>query len=477
MSSEPYTGRDRFEGKEEVDVLVVGAGPTGLVLSYALLKQGLRVLNIEQHTKEGQSKHGRAVIFYPRSLELLDQLGLYEELADIGFITKNSVTFRNGEKVPARGWSFIQKAIDGNTNFDHWQAIFSLAVRQFLIEECYRKHIKELDPNALYAPAKLIEYSVDNSVPEYPVKAKIETDGRVIEINAKYLVGTDGGRSTVRSLADIAFPGTTSHFKWARIDAIARTNIPDARRMSVAIESPTYGNVLWTSVDNHRTRIGFVWKHEMEEATAEIIMNEAKKAVHPFDLEFVELDWWTVYAIGQRVAERFKDGRVFLGGDAAHTHSSGAAQGMNTGLHDASNLAWKLAGVLRGLYKESLLETYEEERKKSAEQLIQIDKDVATCISGNIPAHFNAPSDADPNDYLHKVFTTNAAFTVGLGISYGANLINGRNPLAPRLNIDIGQRAPDPPLFRPGAGYPKRMLEFMPNCGKFWITVFAGDLD
>jgi len=252
--------------------------------------------------------------------------------------------------------------------------------------------------------------------------------------------------------------------------------MPDSRRVAISIESPKYGNVLWLPEDNGRTRIGFVWPDE-KTATAETVMEAAKNAVHPFELEFVKLDWWTLYAIGQRVAESFRDGPVLLAGDAGHTHSSGAAQGMNTGIHDATNLGWKLTGTLKGWYTDVVLDTYAEERRKTAQQLIQIDRDMAACISGVIPAHFNAPPDADVNDYFYKVLKTNTGFTIGLGISYEENILNRRNTLAPQLNISVGHRAPDMPVFLPGARYPRRLQEFMPNHAKFWILVFAGGLD
>lgn len=107
--------------------------------------------------------------------------------------------------------------------------------------------------------------------------------------------------------------------------------MPKSRQSGIAIESKAHGNVLWTPTDNGRTRIGFVCPDEIygedgRNITADTIMQEAKKALHPFTLDFVSLDWWTVYAFGQRVAEHFKKGPVFLAGDAAHTHSSGAAQ-------------------------------------------------------------------------------------------------------------------------------------------------------
>lgn len=152
---------------------------------------------------------------------------------------------------------------------------------------------------------------------------------------------------------------------------------------------------------------------------------------------------------------------------------------MNTGIHDATNFAWKLAGVLRGWYSEDILDTYDTERRSSAEHLIQLDRDIAALISGRIPAHFNAPPDADPNDYLEKVFSTNASFTVGLGICYAPNLLNiaDASDLPPATAVHVGHRAPDVPLYRPGAGYPRRLLELISYNGQFWILVFAGSLE
>lgn len=135
----------------------------------------------------------------------------------------------------------------------------------------------------------------------------------------------------MRSIGKFPFPGTSSPYKWVRLDAIIKTDMPSSRSKAVALESREHGNVLWTPVDNGRTRIGFVCPAEVygedgSSITEEAIIAAAKNAVMPFMLEFEKLDWWTVYSISQRVAERYKDGHVILSGDAAHTHSSGSAQ-------------------------------------------------------------------------------------------------------------------------------------------------------
>lgn len=159
--------------------------------------------------------------------------------------------------------------------------------------------------------------------------------------------------------------------------------------------------------------------------------------------------------------------------DAAHTHSSAAAQGMNYGVHDAVNLAWKLAGVQNGLYNESILDTYEAERRPIAQHLIQTDKIISVLASGRIPDELNNNTGIqDPNVLSAKFFEENTKFISGLGVSYAANtLLNRAYPI---LSIAAGRRASDAAVRKPGSTLPIRLYEITKNVGKFWIVVFAG---
>ncbi|KAJ7770944.1 FAD binding domain-containing protein [Mycena maculata] len=371
-----------------------------------------------------------------------------------------------------RGWAFVQNVLaESDTMFK-----YSFSLRQKYLEDVLRNDIHETDSSVVKAPAKLMDYRVIDSL-EYPIIATIENAGDVHEVHCKYLVGADGGRSTVRKLGNFRFPGIASPHQWVRLDAVVETNMPLSQTHAISIESKIYGNVLWTPTDSGRIRIGFVYDQRPETpVTEDLIMDAAKQAVQPFTLEFVKLEWWTVYKIGQHIADTFRQGRVFLAGDAAHTHSSGAAQGMNTGFHDALNLGWKLAGVLRGLYSEDILDTYSSERRKSAERMMTLDKDIAALISGEIPAHFNAPPNADANDYLAKLHSTNALFTTGLGISYDTNRIN-RASTSHVATVEIGHRAPDGPLFRSGRAMAQSLRTLVAYTGRFWIFIFSGKLE
>ena len=190
--------------------------------------------------------------FWPRSIELLDQLGLFTALIQTAFICRRSVTFDSkGRRVDGRGWSFLQD-IQG-TYLD-----FAMAIRQKYTEAHLRDELAKL---SIYVdvPAELVSYIIaDNG--EYPIQAKINKGSDIQVIQCKYLIGTDGARSTVRDLAKIELDATSSIDKWVRIDGIITTDVPaDVVRPYIAFESPTHGNVLWAPLDHGTTRIGSRW--------------------------------------------------------------------------------------------------------------------------------------------------------------------------------------------------------------------------
>ena len=177
------------------------------------------------------------------------------------------------------------------------------------------------------------------------------------------------------------------------------------------------------------------------------------------------------YSINQRVADSFitKD-RVLLVGDACHTHSSGAAQGMNTGVHDAVNLAWKLGGLVKGWYNTDVLQTYDSERRPAALRLIELDKAFSATISGQVPdSHKDMYTDA--NELLTKLFDETIQFNIGLGINYQENIIN---KIPSTGMISAGGRAPDALVYAPGSRLPTRLFRRTKNCGQWSILVFAG---
>ena len=263
---------------------------------------------------------------------------------------------------------------------------------------------------------------------------------------------------------------------------LIETDMPKTRVYG-AIESPTHGNVLWAALDHGATRIGFAFTAERQKAypefNEEAAVAEAIASVKPFSLRFKQVDWFTVYSVGQRVARNFFIKEcVFLAGDACHTHSSGAAQGMNTGVHDACNLGWKLSMVLNGLAPLSLLQTYEDERRPNVQKLISYDKDISRLMTMQLPIGWKGDQNADPNEVLGIVMAEAATFTSGLSIEFGFNSINVKGSFVATSDpapVLPGQRGPDVELQKPGTMEKSRLHVQTPNTARFYIIIFAGE--
>ena len=387
---------------------------------------------------------------------------------------------KDGVEVQGRGWYFIENMEDTQWNF-------ALVLRQKYQEEIFRRRLRELGVT-LEAPVELVDVQVSETTPDdgYRITAVMRdrNSGSEETVKCKYLVGADGGRSFVRKALNVPFDGSTSEDKWVRIDGVVETDMPKTRVYG-AIESPIYGNVLWAALDHGATRIGFAFTAERQKAYLDFneaaAVAEAIASVKPFSLEFKQVDWFTVYSVGQRVARNFfiKD-CVFLAGDACHTHSSGAAQGMNTGLHDACNLGWKLSMVLDGSAALSILQTYETERLPNVQKLINYDKDISRLMTMQLPIGWKGDPDADPNEVLGVVMEEASTFTSGLSIAFGINAINVKGSFVACSDpapVSPGQRGPDVQLQKPGSMETTRLHTQIPNTARFHIIIFAGEAE
>ena len=204
---------------------------------------------------------------------------------------------------------------------------------------------------------------------------------------------------------------------WGVLDGELDTDFPDIWSKTL-VYSQEHGSILIIPRERNMTRFYIELKvgpkGDRRELGQEFVMHRAKEIMAPFRVNWKYIEWFGRYQIGQRVASRFCDGhlRAFLAGDASHTHSPKSAQGMNTSMHDSWNIGWKLNLAVRGLAKQSLLESYESERRKIALDLVNFDYEHANQIAGG---------DAVA---LAENFKTNVRFISGIGAEYGANAIN-----------------------------------------------------
>ena len=250
------------------------------------------------------------------------------------------------------------------------------------------------------------------------------------------------------------------------MDVLAVTDFPDIR-LKAAIQSAHDGSALIIPREGgymFRIYIELDKLAENERAaslhiTPERLVAAARRILHPYSLDVKEVAWWSVYEIGQRLCDRFDDvpddsaagvhPRVFIAGDACHTHSPKAGQGMNVSMQDAFNLGWKLAAVLRGLAAPELLRTYSDERRAVAHELIDFDRKLAAMFSAPPEDPANPDSDGVDPAELQRYLTQQLRFTAGVETRYRPSIIRGRSNLAApgrgpadREAISFGSRHP-----------------------------------
>ena len=417
-------------------------------------------------------------------------MGLGDQIMQQCVAVRSSAAYNaKGEEVFGRGWSFVEGIED--TRFK-----FASVLRQKFVEDIFRSELRKLGVE-VNEMCRFVDLTVDESVDvgeRGRVKAKVldssTGEDREYTVNCRYLIGCDGSRTLVRGAAGIDSDGDRTEDKWVRIDGVLKSTTMPKPRSYGAIESPLYGNVLWIPLDHGATRIGFALNEQRRklygELNQDIYVQEAKLSVKPFDIEYERIDWASVYSVGQRVAKSFwAKESVLLAGDAAHSHSSGAGQGMNAGMHDAANLGWKLALVLTGVLKKEVLETYTMERQPNSARLIKYDEDISVLVSGRLPKDWQGDRTENPNVVLGRILQEAKGFNTGLTIGFEPNVAVSRDDTGEDVGVVskrtiipapaiAGFRAPDVQVLTPAQWEPVWLHTLMTNLARFYVLVFSG---
>ena len=273
---------------------------------------------------------------------------------------------------------------------------------------------------------------------EYPVTVTLlhtsgPNEGQERIVRAKYVVGADGARSKVRESIGCTLAGDQANHAWGVMDVLAVTDFPDIR-LKCAIQSGYGGSILLIPREGGHLFRMYVDLGEVDpndkgavrSTTIEEIIGKANEILHPYTLDVRNVAWHSVYEVGHRLTDRFDDvlpeqrgtrtPRVFITGDACHTHSAKAGQGMNVSMQDGFNLAWKLGHVLEGRSPESLLSTYSAERQVVAKNLIDFDKEWSTLMAKK-PEEFEDPSE------LEDFYVRTAEFPAGFMTEYAPSML------------------------------------------------------
>jgi 2-polyprenyl-6-methoxyphenol hydroxylase-like FAD-dependent oxidoreductase len=337
------------------DVLIIGAGPTGLVLALWLTKLGVKVRIIDKTAEPGTTS--RALAVQARTLELYRQLDLTDTVLKLGHKVPAVNLWVKGE--PTRRLSFERIGSD-LTPYSFLHIFPQDQHERLLIERLEALGV------SVERRTELVSFTDEG---ERVIARLRGPEGREEICEASYIVGCDGARSTVREVIGAVFAGGTYRqiFYVADVEAAGP---PLNGELHVDLDEADFLAVFPLAGQGRARLIGTVRDERADHADTLKFEDVGDRAIKHLKVDVRKVNWFSTYHVHHRVAEHFRKGRVFLVGDAAHIHSPAGGQGMNTGIGDAINLAWKLAAVLAGHAPDKLLDSYEEERIGFARRLV-----------------------------------------------------------------------------------------------------------
>jgi phenol 2-monooxygenase (NADPH) len=481
---------------QDVDVLIVGCGPAGLTLAAQLSAfPDIKTCIVDQ--KSGPLLRGQADGVACRTMEMFHAFGFSERVLKEAYWV-NETTFwkpddTRRETIVRSGR--ILDTEDGLSEFPH--VILNQArVHDFFLD-VMRRSPSRLEP---YYARRLVDLEIDpasssgDSASLYPVTARFERldpsdEGRIETVRARYVVGCDGARSTVRKSIGRALHGDSANHAWGVMDLLAVTDFPDIR-LKALIQSAGEGSIVLIPREG-----GYLFRLYVEldkldagervsnrNITSDEVIAKAQRILKPYTLDVKEIAWWSVYEIGQRLCDKFDDVPeedveerlpcVFIAGDACHTHSPKAGQGMNVSMQDSFNLGWKLASVLRKQSAPSLLHTYSAERQAVAAELIDFDREWAKMLSVSSTGEGFDPAETQ------RYFVRHGRYTAGTATRYRPSILTGA-PTQQHLaqGFAIGTRFHSAPVIRLADAKPVHLGHTVEADGRWRLFAFAGAED
>ncbi|EPE02360.1 phenol 2-monooxygenase [Ophiostoma piceae UAMH 11346] len=556
----------------KTDVLIVGAGPAGLMLALWLARLGVDARIVDKRTDKVYS--GQADGFQIRSLEILDSFGIAQRIwnesnhmvevcfwnpDETGRICRDSRVVNGkaglsrfhevvlhqgraetffldairdsyGPQQPTRG----EPKAGGQAGKTHGDTSSGPDVggqqqpRQVSVERRVMPTSLTIDEDAAAednrdsypvtvalrhlseneaTPTQMLSNVQDglfrsNLSPPDGVDPSSATIPEGIEevVQCKYVVGCDGAHSWTRKALgpEYEMVGEMTDYIWGVLDIVPITDFPDIRNRTM-IHSADNGSMMVIPRENRLVRL-YIQLTEVSvgggrvdrsQIKPDMILSAAKKIMHPYKIDYHYCDWWTAYQIGQRVGKHFsKLNRVFLAGDAVHTHSPKAGQGMNVSMQDTFNLGWKLGLVCKGVAKPSILSTYEFERKPIANQLIAFDHRFSRLFSGRPVKDILDETGVSMGEFGAAFRQSHMQFTTAVGIKYSPNMLvvggddeedkkddtgsDHKQAPSPAAACVPGMRFASHQVLRHSDARPWQLHHKMQSDGRFRLVVFGG---
>ena len=482
----------------EVDVLIVGCGPAGLTMARQLSEfTDITTCIVEQES--GPLLFGRADGISCRTIEIMEAFNCSEMIVKESYQLKQNAFWEPDSEQPEniKRTHKIADARLGLSEFIH--SIVNQARLHEILLEGMKNSVTHLVP---HYSRRLLSVDMDSQVTQdlsaYPVTATFErsdegdTD-KIETVRARFIIGTDGARSAVRKGMSIALEGDSANKAWGVMDVLVVTDYPDIRVKSF-IQSKENGAVMTIPREG-----GYLVRMYVElelldkgqraadiQLTEKDIIAKMQLIFSPYTVSVKEVAWWSIYEVGQRVADRFDDRplnnaenlipRGFVAGDACHTHSPKGGWGLNTSLPDTFNLGWKLAAVLQGKSHPKLLQTYSPERRKVAQQLIEADKQLSKLVATSPTAKQSEQQIKTDITDIEKFMARQNGFVAGTAIEYFPSYIcTGQENQTLASGFNIGQRFHSAEAIRVSDGRCQHLGHLNKADGRWRLFIFGSD--
>ncbi|KAK5955572.1 hypothetical protein OHC33_003213 [Knufia fluminis] len=478
------------------DLVIVGAGPAGLMAASwaSRLQLNTRVLD----DKADRVSNGRADGLHVRTLEILDSFGLATPIQEAAYQLREICCW-NPDSDDENEIRRTERVLSKEEDLGRY---CQMGIHQGFIEQSFLDFLENKNHVQVERIVKTQSLDFDKASATdgnaHPITLRIRHQPSVSKgskldgddeldpldeiIQTKYLLGTDGGHSWVRKQLNLKMNGDRTKKHFGVIDIIPISDFPDVR-ISCSIHSTKHGSIMTIPREGRLVRFyvqlaetgGDQDDFDTSKITPETIAEKASKILSPYKLSFSHCDWWSIYTVGQQYASKFDVGnRIFLAGDAVHTHSPTMGAGMNVSMQDTYNLVWKLGQVIKGIAQPHILDTYNSERQAVATQLIELDRKMSNFYS-------DAPgAEALEYDKFREQFTR---FLSGVSVQYGPNVLvpatdQSKHHSKPSLasNIIVGQRLPSHLVMNHAEANIVHAHSLLPSDGRWRVLILAGDI-
>ncbi|GLQ36326.1 phenol 2-monooxygenase [Amylibacter marinus] len=493
----PYPNPPILDLPREVDVLIIGTGPAGLTMARQMSEfADIKTCIVDM--APGPLLFGRADGISCRTIEIMEAFNSSEMVVKETYQLKQNTFWEPDPQNPQniKRTEKIKDARGGLSEFTH--GIVNQARLHELLIDGMANSITNLHP---HYSRELLDVEIDDTQTQdlkaHPITATFQrTDQAGAQkretVKARFVVGSDGGRSRLRKSLGITLQGDSADKAWGVMDILLTTDFPDIRVKSF-IQSQDHGAVMTIPREG-----GYLCRFYIEldalakgKRATDINLSEqdliakAQKIFHPYTLDVKEVAWWSIYSVGQRIADRFDNRplnspdtiipRAFVSGDACHTHSPKGGWGLNTSLPDTFNLGWKMAAVLQGKAHPKLLATYSTERRKVAQQLINADKELSKLVATRPTAGDASEKARIDTAEIEAFMKRQSGFVSGTSIEYAPSYIcTGQENQELATGFKIGQRFHSAIATRVADGRSQHLGHLVKADGRWRIFLFGG---